>query len=233
MAPQDDLLIERLTSRQFEILRQELSFLEARIIHLEGVQYRLRQFSILLWSMTLTVAFGVTQLAEADVRLVTASLGVPLVFGFLDAWYARAAQRFRTRRVDIAQHFNSTYDEASAPTLHLLDMMATQRRDEDPRARYRESLLTKLTRTVRVTFFGFQLFGSAALLGVFVASGYATKWYLPLVAAVVVGLAALALASTIAGKRWRSKYPEIPPSEFVKRTEEPFVDRAGAKAINE
>lgn len=233
MAPQDDLLINRLTDRQFEILKQELDLLEGRIIHLEGLQYRLRQFSIVLWSLTLTVGFGVTKLAEADIRLIAASLGVPLVFGFLDAWYARAAQRFRTRRMDIAQHFNSTYDEASRPTLHLLDMMASQRRKDDPRARYRESLLTKLTRTVRVTFFGFQLSGSAALLGVFVASGYATKWYLLLVAAVVLGLAALALASTIACKRWRSKYPEIPPSEFVKRTEEPFADGAGAIARNE
>lgn len=199
--------------------------LDGRVIHLEGLQYRLRQFSIALWSLTLTVGFGVTKLAEADARLIAASLCVPLVFGFMDAWYARAAQRFRTRIVDIAEYFNSSANETDAYTLYLLDLMASQKRANDPRARYRESLLTKLTRTVRVTFFGFQLIVSSALLAVFVVSGYASEKYILMVIVVVVGLVALVLAGILAKKRWRLKYPEIPPSEFAKRTEQPFVHR--------
>jgi len=223
--PQDDLPISRLSDRQFEVLKIELGLLNSRIIHLEGLQYRLRQFSILLWSLTLTVGFGVTKLAEADARLIAASLCVPLVFGFLDAWYSRAAQRFRTRLLDIADYLNSTDDKTRGTTVNLLDIMASQRREDDPRARYRENLLTKLTRTVRMTFYGFQLVGSAALLGIFVTSGYASKWYLPLVAVVIVVMISLALASKIAHKRWRTTYHEVPPCEFNKRTEEPFTDR--------
>ena len=232
--PEAKLPINRLEDRQFEILKQEIGLLEGRIIHLEGLQYRLRQFSILLWSMILTVGFGVTKLlADADARLIAASLGVPLVFGFLDAWYARAAQRFRTRRVEIAEYFNSTDDKPIVYPITLLDMMASQRRKEDPRARYRENLLTKLTRTVRVTFYGFQLFGSAVLLAIFAASGYASRWYLLLVAVIVVGVFSLVLANMIVSKRWRKKYPMIQPIEFTRKTEEPFTDHANGTSRNE
>ena len=217
--------ISHLTERQFDILKHESQLLEARISHLESLQFRLRQFSIVLWSLALTVGFGVTKLAEAEVRLVAASLTIPLVFGFLDAWYARAAQRFRTRRLEIAEVLNGTgrgRDSSPCPGTQFLflDMMASRRREADPRARYREKLLTKLTRTVRMTFYSFQMCATALLLTVFVISVSANEWYLWLAVAVALALASLIVLSRYTTRRWRARFPEIPPEEFSRRTEQ-------------
>lgn len=106
----------------------------------------------------------------------------------------------------------------------LFDMTASQRRKADPRAQYRERLLTKLTRTVRMTFYGFQLFGTSILLAIFVISGHAHVCYLSIVTTVTLGFVILVVLSLITKNRWRAKYHEIPPEDFSNFPEEPFDD---------
>ncbi len=186
--------LSELTDRQLEIIKLELPLLEQRIVHLEGVQYHLRQFSVALWTLTLGVGLGVSEVAESDVRLISASSLIPLVFLYLDAWYARAAQRFRTRRIEIADFINGNTDGGQDVSLALLDFTASNLRQKDPKARYREHLAIKLTRTIRVFFYGFQISGTALLSTFLWASGQleiayfvlAWSYVIPIVIAFIV-----------------------------------------------
>ena len=165
--------LSQLEDREFELLKTELSLLEQRIIHHEGLQYRLRQFSVILWTLALGLGFGVaSELSKADMRLVAASGFIPLLFLYLDAWYARVAQRFRSRHLTIEEFVNSEFasedGEVSAASdlckLVLLDLTGRSTRKGNASARYRENLLVKTTRTVRISFYGFQIVSTGILL---------------------------------------------------------------------
>lgn len=177
--------LEVLTDREFELLKVELGLLDQRVIHLEGLQYRLRQFAIILWTLILSVGFGVTKLTEVDVRLIAAGGLVPLLFLYIDAWYARSAQRFRARRHEIAFFINEGREMPSTgikkPTtggIVLLDFTASLTRSGSPHALYKENLFVKLSRTVRVSFYGFQIVSTAVLLTFLVLSGKHHRGYL-------------------------------------------------------
>jgi hypothetical protein len=172
--------LSQLTDREFDLLKAELSLLEQRIIHHEGLQYRLRQFSVILWTLALGLGFGVaSELAKADIRLVAASAIVPLLFLYLDAWYARVAQRFRTRHLAIAAFVNRNVASDEVKNLsaddirkiELLDLTAHSTRKDSASARYRENLVVKITRTVRISFYGFQIVSTGLLLVVLGALG--------------------------------------------------------------
>jgi len=192
--------LSKLTDRQLEMVKLEVELLEQRIIHLENIQYHLRQFSVALWTLALGVGLGVSDVAQRDLRLLAASGLIPLVFLYLDAWYARAAQRFRTRRLEIAEYLNGggdgegTASGLSITHLVLLDFTASKVRQTDPKARYREHIAVKATRTIRVFFYGFQLTGTVLLCTLLWVSGQsrfvyvalAWTYFLPLAAAFLV-----------------------------------------------
>lgn len=157
------------------MMKLELGLLETRILHLEAFQFRLRQFCLATWSLFLTVGLGLTSLATSaggDVRVVAGSVGIPMLFGFLDAWYARAAQRFRNRFEEIGEYANLERSEIACPIepLEVLDYSGSSPRT--PLARYRTKMAVKVSRPIRMVFFGSQVFVSAgSVVALVVASG--------------------------------------------------------------
>jgi hypothetical protein len=161
----------QLTDKEFEILKLELGFIEQRIIHLENLQYRLRQFSMALWTLTLGAGFGVTRQENRNFFLISLSGSVPILFLFLDAWYARAAQRFRSRKNRIASILNANrssrvgVQDCSSTEVRtngmsrdflLLDLTDRKTSGSDSHGLFRESIWVKMTRTARLVFSDFK-----------------------------------------------------------------------------
>jgi hypothetical protein len=181
---------DSLSPAQLEFLKLEIGLLEQRILHLENLQYRLRQFSMALWVATLGVGLGLTSGAVASPFLIAISGLVPTVFMYLDAWYATNAQSFRCRRNEITYFLNFTPYLAPRTREQLTDGKAASTREPDTfyvldlvgdltlkhskAVAYRRSLVVKLTRTARLCFYGLQVLGSSVALGQHLATEYSS-----------------------------------------------------------
>jgi hypothetical protein len=159
-------MIKGLSDREFEVFKLELSMLAQRIAQLENLQYRLRQFSITLWALVMTVGMGLPRVGDRKAWIFALALLIPAIFLYLDAIYAVIAQSLRTRRDRLIERLNAKPQDARvAGGIPLMDLTGRSTDWDDPQASYRRSLLVKLTRTTRLFFYGLQLVGACAALG--------------------------------------------------------------------
>ncbi len=152
----------------------EIRLLEQRILHIENIQYKLRQFSLAFWAAILGVATGANIQEVARIILLVVITCVPLLFLYIDAWYASNAQNLRSRRNEITYLIN--FDNDSLQRLlsnrfikkdkcfPLLDLTGYYTVDNDPQTKYRRSIFAKLCRHHRIFFYSFQMLGSLFVL---------------------------------------------------------------------
>ena len=177
-----------LSDRDFDLIKLEIELLERRIVQLEDLQYRLRQFSITLWLATLGFGLGVTT-QSTNIFLLAASSLIPALFMYQDAWHASAAQFHRSRINAIIQFLNSKdsrlkerieeiLDTIGFPIMFpIMDLTGHLTIGNDKQAIYRKSIIVKLTRTTRIVFYGFQLFGSSIVLSLYLVSNFRNDFY--------------------------------------------------------
>ncbi len=165
-------LYEKLSDKDFEMIKLEVELQEQRIINNESKQDKLRNFSIILWLAVLGVSLeGVNLEAKfiepSKLILIGISFLVPISFMYLDAVYARWAQKLRSRRNYVTKFFNSEKfpSESKLETLPIFDFTGDLTVGDDPQTIYRGCIIVKLTRSVRLVFYGFQIFGSSVILG--------------------------------------------------------------------
>lgn len=178
---------DNLSDRQFELIKLEIGLLQQRIAEQENLQYRLRQFSMTLWIVTLGVASGITGRGDPHLLLLTISILIPVLFMYLEARYASYAQKLRSRRNFIIIYFNLNFKNSDVEdpntskglmndlTLNkvpILDLTGDLTLKNDPQTVYRKNILVKLTRTIRLLFYGFQMLGSMILLSNLLADKY-------------------------------------------------------------
>lgn len=176
---------EKLTSTELDLLKFEVDILEQRILHLENLQYRLRQFSMALWITALGVGIGVTTNAGVNLLILGISGIIPMVFIILDAKYATHAQGFRSRRNEITYFLNTeNYVRVSerekkttgnnsflksSDIIYWFDFQGNLSLRDSKIHKYRSNLIVKLTRATRVGFYGFQMMISTIVISNYLA----------------------------------------------------------------
>jgi len=146
------------------LLSHEISLTEGRIIHIEQMQFKLRQFSITIWTLLITVGLGSIKAVEPDWKIIALSYFIVLSFFYIDTWYACLAQRFRIRRIEISNFLSSDRSYKKNESFNLFDLTASGFRKKNPIASYRTYFFTKATRPVRLTFYLSQLLISTVAL---------------------------------------------------------------------
>jgi ABC-type transport system involved in multi-copper enzyme maturation permease subunit len=211
-----------LPKEDFDILKIEMGLLEQRIFHIENLQYKLRQFSITLWLATLGFALGITIKSSANYFLISVSCFIPILFMYMDAWFAGNTQELRSRRNEITLFLNFknefikdnikksydslgyNYDELKFP---LFDLTGQLTSGDDAQTRYRKHIIVKLSRTHRVVFYSFQLIGSLVVLSNFLANMNSSNLYYLLILIFPVFLIILFSMRSALGKSISSKMP--------------------------
>ena len=174
----DSSFIKSLTDREFELLKLELQLSEQKVLHLENLQYRLRQFSLVLWIGALGLGLGFSGKDGLPIFQVI-SCFVPILFIFLDARYAMYAQNLRSRRNEITYQLNTS--GLSSKKLPIYDLTGDLTVNDDPQTIYRSSFIVKVTRDIRITFYGIQMLGSLFVISYTFSKGdNSSLWYLSL-----------------------------------------------------
>ena len=108
----------------------------------------------------------------------------PLLFMYIDAWYATNAQNLRARRNEITYflnfgeeplfqriaRFHDAFTGKSKDPPVVMDLTGYLTVRKDPQTIYRRSLIAKLTRRHRLLFYSFQMVGSLVVLSHYLAS---------------------------------------------------------------
>ncbi len=152
----------------------EIGLIEQRILHIENIQYKLRQFSLAFWAAILGVATGANIQEVARIILLVVITCVPFLFLYIDAWYASNAQNLRSRRNEITYFINFDTDSLERllasgfikkdKCFPVLDLTGYYTVGNDPQTKYRRSIFAKLCRHHRIFFYSFQIIGSLFVL---------------------------------------------------------------------
>lgn len=161
MAKKSDDYQDELFKNQLELLKIEIDLVDRSIARDETRSQNVKNFAIAIWAAVVTLFIG----QDALRKFVIFTTIIPVLFWFLDAWWARLRMGTHVRSQKIAEFINSpdyvaSFRERKLMNFTLLDVTGKQHMKSDLYKRW-----SKLSRIMKFGELRF-LYGGLTLFSV-------------------------------------------------------------------
>jgi hypothetical protein len=142
---------------QLDLIKRELDILNSCIDKIDTVTQGFKNWTILLWSGSVILAFGKDATEFQGKYLLTAI--IPLLFWVLDAWWRRIQREFIFRNNKISDFFNSpdftrSFEQKEIIGLRMYDLRGSKSGDKQHYEKFTSLKRAFLFKTVGVFYLG-------------------------------------------------------------------------------